>query len=68
MTKDERQKYTDAAKNAGEKIKAGYDKAEGQADKLVEEGEGILAKLKKSKYTAAGLVGAGLLAALWFIR
>ena len=64
----EKQKYTDAAKNVGKSVKAGYDKAEEEADKLVAEGEGIIAKLKKSKYTAASIVGVGLLAAFLLIR
>jgi hypothetical protein len=42
--------------------------ADAKADELVEQGETILAKLKKSKYTAAGILGAGLLAAFLLTR
>lgn len=39
-----------------------------KADELVTDGETILAKLKKSKYTAAGLTGVGLLLAFLIIK
>lgn len=48
-----------------EDLNADLDK---KADGLVEEGETILAKLKKSKWTAASLAGAGLLAAFLLTR
>lgn len=60
----ERQKFTDAAKEAGEK-------ADAEADKIVAKGETILGKLKKSKLTAPVLAASGLVAAIaafWIIK
>ena len=52
----ERAKYTETAKKAGEEI-------EKKADQAVDGGITILQKLKEQKWTAAAVVGAGLLAA-----
>lgn len=55
----ERQKFTDAAKEAGEK-------ADAEADKIVDRGVSIAQKLKDTKWTAAALL-AGSLAAVYLI-
>lgn len=56
--KQEREKYTEAAKKAGEEI-------EKKADEAIDGGISIMQKLKDKKWSAAALVGAGLALAFW---
>ncbi len=53
----ERDKYVDAAKKAGENL----DK---KADEIVTEGEKVLAKAKKSRWTGIMLIGATVAGAI----
>ena len=51
-----------------EQIKKAGAELDRKADEVVTEGQTLLEKLKKSKWTAAALTGAGLLAAFLIIK
>lgn len=59
--KQQRAKYTEAARKAGEEI----DK---KADEAIDESISILQKLKDKKWTAAAITGAGLVLAFLLVR
>lgn len=65
---EERKKYTEAAKEAGKNIEAGYNQVEAKVDEAVDGGITIMQKLKKAKWTAAAVSGAGLLLAFLLTR
>lgn len=65
---EERKTFEEAARQAGEKAKAAYENVEAKTDKAVEKAETGLARLRKSPYTTAGVLGSILAAAFWFFR